>query len=87
MHGGAVSGNRKVFPWYEAGFHGRQDSHVIEEALQPPFKVGGDILPAHEPFSIDSVILGFASCAFCFCLWAYPAFGVPGSRKQFVPRI
>ena len=36
MHGGAVSGNGKMFSWYEAAFQGRQDSRMIEEALQAP---------------------------------------------------
>ena len=33
MDGGAVAGNSKVFLRYEAAFHGRQDGHMIEEAL------------------------------------------------------
>lgn len=50
MYGGAVAGNGKVFPWYEAAFHGRQDGYMIEELLQALLKVKGDILPVHEPF-------------------------------------
>ena len=69
MHGSAVSRNRKVFPWYETGFHGRQDSHMIEEALQPPFKVKRDILPAHEPF-FDS-FCDFGLCLLCFLFFAF----------------
>ena len=69
MHGGAVPGNRKVLPRYEAAFHGREDSRMIEEALQPPIKVKRDILPVHESFfdrfgDFGLSLLGFLFFAF-----------------------
>ena len=50
MDGGAVSGNGKVFLWYEAAFQGRQNGRMIEEALQASLKVKRDIFPIHEAF-------------------------------------
>ena len=73
-----------MFLWYEAAFHGRQDGHMIEEALQVRLKVKRDIFPVHEPF-FDSFrdfglcLLGFQVFAFGFIRF----FAVPGSRKQF----
>ena len=88
MHGGAVPGNGKVFHWDQAAFHGRQDSHKIEEALQPPLKVKRDILPVHEAFF--DCFSNFGLCFLCFLFFAIGLIGlfaVPGSGKQFVPRI
>ena len=58
MHGGAIAGDGKVFLWYEAAFHGRQDSDMIEEL--------GISFPTGSCFSIASVSLGIVSWAFCF---------------------
>ena len=88
VESGAVPGNRKVFPRYEAAIHGRKDSRMIEEALQAFLKVKRDIFPVHEPF-FD----GFRDFGPCFLGFPVSAFGlnglfaVPGSRKQFVPCI
>ena len=85
VESGAVPGNRKVFPRYEAAIHGRKDSRMIEEALQAFLKVKRDIFPVHEPF-YD----GFCDFGLCFLGFLFSAFGfirlfaVPGSRKQFI---
>ncbi len=88
MHGGAVSGNGKVFPGYESAFQGRQDGHMIKELLQALFKVKRDILPGHQPFSDRFCDLWF--CLLCFLPFPFGLtglFAVPGSGEQLIPCI
>ena len=88
MHGGAVPGNRKVFHWYEAAFHGRQDGGMIEEALQALFKVKRDIFPVHEAFFDGFGDFGLSLLSFLFFAFGLIGFFcVPGSGKQFIPCI
>ncbi len=88
VYGGAVSGNGKVFFRDEAGFHGRQDSHMIEEALQAFLKIKRDIHPAHEPFSDCLCDFGFCLLGFLFFTFRLVRlFSVPGSGEQLIPGI
>ena len=88
MYGGAVARNSKVFLWYEAAFHGRQDGCMVEEPLQALLKVERDILPGHEP-----IFNGFSDLLFCLLCFQVFSFGlvrlfaVPGSGEQFVPGV
>ena len=77
-----------MFLWYEAAFHGRQDSRIVEEPLQALLKVERDILPGHEPF-FD----GFGNLCLCLLRFLVLPFGpvrlsaVPGSVEQFTPGV
>lgn len=88
MDGGAVPGNGKVLPWYEAAFHGRKDGDMIEELLKGLLKVERDVLPGHEAF-FD----GFGDFGLCFLGFLLLPFGlvrlfaVPGGREQPAPCI
>lgn len=84
VQGGAVTGDGKMIFWYEAVFHGRQDGCIIKEMLHARLKVKRDILSAKSCFSIESVILGFASLALCFPLGLVGLSVVLGDGKQFV---
>ena len=88
VHGGAVAGNGKVFPGYEAAFHGRQDGHMVEKPLQELLKVKRNAFPVHESF-LDGVG-DFRLCLLCFLLFPFRLvgfFAVPGSAEQFVPGV
>ena len=80
--------NGKVLLWYEAAFHGRQDSHMIEDALQAPLKVKRDIFPVHDPFFDRFGDFGLCLLGFLFFPFGLiRLFTVVGRGEQFVPGI
>lgn len=88
MYSGAVPGNGKVFHWDQAAFHGRQDSHKIEEALQTFLKVKRDIFPVHDPFFDRFGDFGLCLLGFLFFPFGLiRLFTVVGRGEQFVPGI
>lgn len=48
MNDSAVTGNGKVFRWYNVAFDGREDRSMVKEELQPLFKVKRDVFTVHE---------------------------------------
>ena len=72
---GAIPGNRKMSFWYEAAFHRRQDSRMIEELLQPLFKVKRDIFSVHESFFDHFGDFGF--WLLCFLLFSLRLLRLP----------
>ena len=85
MNCGAVAGNGKVFLWHEPAFQGRQDGHMIKEALQTFLKVKRDVFSGHKPFFDHFSDLWF--CFLCFLLFPFGLIGlfaVPGSGEQFI---
>lgn len=88
MDSGTVTRDSKILRGYHPSLDRGDDSREIKELLETVFKVEGDAFVTEE--AADKLFSNFRltfGSFFAFGFRSFRLFGIPGSRKEFMPGI